>query len=151
MDPKFRPNVAGILQRQEDGRILIGERLNVEGAWQFPQGGVDEGESSEEALVREMWEEIGLAPSEFEVVECRGGYRYKFPHGKVKWGEFVGQEQTYFLCRLCGEESAIRLDRHKQEFSQIRWILPEEFDLAWLPSFKRDVYARVLHDFFGIG
>ena len=56
---RYRPNVALILQRA-DGRILIGERLDVAGAWQFPQGGVDAGESADEALAREMGEELSL-------------------------------------------------------------------------------------------
>jgi putative (di)nucleoside polyphosphate hydrolase len=151
MDLKFRPNVAGILQRPEDGRILIGERLGVSGAWQFPQGGIDKGETPKRALFREMEEEIGLNSSDYEIVEKHSGYRYQFPSGKVKWGKFVGQDQTYFLCRFSGEEASIRLDRHKQEFTRVRWILPAEFDLAWVPDFKRAVYRSVLSDFFGIG
>lgn len=151
MELKFRPNVAGILERPVDGHILIGERLGVSGAWQFPQGGIDKGESPEEALSREMEEEIGLSAGDYEIIEWRAGYRYQFPKGKVKWGKFVGQEQTYFLCRLTGDEASIRLDQHKQEFARIRWILPADFKLGWVPEFKRDVYARVLRDFFGIG
>src|SRR5689334_381169 len=63
-EPKYRPNVAGIL-RNRDGKILICERIHVRNAWQFPQGGVDEGETLEEALVRELWEEIGLDAKDF--------------------------------------------------------------------------------------
>lgn len=150
---RFRPNVAGILERPEDGRILIGERVDVSGAWQFPQGGVDKGEELEEAFHREMEEEIGLRPTDYEVVEQRGVYRYRFPKERMKRGKYHGQEQTYFLCKLVGDEKSITLDQeqHHQEFSSYRWILPKEFDLKWLPKFKREVYAAVLHDFFGIG
>jgi putative (di)nucleoside polyphosphate hydrolase len=151
MAVKFRPNVAGILERPGDGRIFVGERLDVPGAWQFPQGGIDKGESEEEAFRREMEEEVGLGPSCYEIVEKRDGYRYKFPKGKMKWGKYRGQKQTYFRCQLIADESAIRLDSHHQEFGDFRWILPAEFDLDWLPEFKREVYAAVLHDFFGIG
>jgi putative (di)nucleoside polyphosphate hydrolase len=151
MASKYRPNVAGILERPEDGRIFIGERFDVPGAWQFPQGGIDKGESEEDAFFREMEEEIGLKPSDYEVVEKRAGYRYKFAKGRVKWGKYRGQEQTYFHCKLVADVSAIQLDLHNQEFSRFRWILPAEFDLGWLPEFKRGVYAAVLHDFFGIG
>ena len=147
--PKYRPNVAAILERS-DGKIFVGERLDVPGAWQFPQGGIDEGETDEEALVREIEEEIGLKPDDYEVVESRGGYRYKFPDGVVKWRIYRGQQQIYFRCALKGDESSIRLDAHHQEFGDYRWILPEEFDLDWLPKFKRGVYASVLNDFFGV-
>ena len=151
MSKKFRPNVAGIVQRKADGKILICERINVAGAWQFPQGGVDDGESVEDALARELEEEIGLRPDDYKVMESRDGYRYEFPGKKRKWGKFVGQAQTYFLCRFDGKDSAIRLDRHKPEFSDFKWIRPEKFDLHALPKFKREVYAAVFSDFFGVG
>lgn len=153
MELRFRPNVAGILERPDDGRILIAERVDFPGAWQFPQGGVDEGEDLEAAFYREMEEEIGLKPSDYMVLEQRGGYRYTFPAGRTRGGgRFHGQEQTYFRCRLVGDESSIALDGHghEREFSAFRWIPPEAFDLGWLPEFKRAVYARVLHDFFGV-
>ena len=150
MSQKYRQNVAGILQRPEDGSILVCERLQPAGAWQFPQGGIDKGESAEEALEREMEEEIGLKAGDYEVVEWREGYRYKFPGERLMRGKYCGQEQTYFLCRLTAEESAIRLDRHKPEFSSYQWIQPAEFDPEWLPDFKREVYASVLRDFFGV-
>jgi len=148
MEPNYRPNVAGILQRP-DGKILIAERSDIAGAWQFPQGGVDKGEDFEAALLREMEEEISVRPTEYEVVERRDGYRYTFPGGIVKRGKFHGQEQTYFLCRLIGDESVIDLDTEEREFSDFKWIEPDEFDLGWVPDFKREVYVRVMRDFFG--
>lgn len=143
---RYRPNVALILQRA-DGRILIGERLDVAGAWQFPQGGVDAGESIEQALAREMWEELCLKPSDYRVVNLRGPYRYEFEGGRLKHG-FGGQEQTYFLAEFIGNEAQILADPETPEFSNIRWIRPAEFCLDWVPGFKRPVYRRVLEDFF---
>ncbi|MFT4548572.1 MAG: putative (di)nucleoside polyphosphate hydrolase [Verrucomicrobiales bacterium] len=149
MEERYRPNVAGILQRPEDGRILVAERCDIAGAWQFPQGGVDKGEGIEEALYRELEEEIGLKPSDYQVVDRRDGYRYKFPKDKPTRGKYCGQEQTYFLCEFTGEESSIHLDGHKQEFADYKWILPDDFDHKAVPKFKRAVYEAVLHDFFG--
>jgi len=145
---KLRPNVAGILQNAE-GRILICERLNLAGAWQFPQGGVDRGESHAQALVREMEEEIGLRPGDYEVISRRGPYRYVFGEGRQKKG-YHGQEQEYYLLRLVAPPSKINLDTRHREFRSCRWITPGEFNLAWLPPFKREVYRAVLHDFFGV-
>ena len=82
---EYRSNVAGIL-RNAPGQILVCERLQIEGAWQFPQGGVDEGESLEQALKRELWEEIGVIPEDYRIVETRGPYRYLFGDGRRKRG-----------------------------------------------------------------
>ena len=144
---KYRPNVAAVLV-DGDGRIFVAERDDISGAWQFPQGGVDPGESDLEALHREIEEEIGLTPDSYEVTERKGGYRYIYPGRRVKFG-CRGQEQTYFLCRFKGTDAEINLDTDHPEFADFKWIRPEEFDLDWVPDFKREVYREVLRDFFG--
>jgi putative (di)nucleoside polyphosphate hydrolase len=63
----YRPNVAAILQR-ENGDIFVAERISVPGAWQFPQGGIDEGEDAETALFRELAEEIGIKREQLTVI-----------------------------------------------------------------------------------
>ncbi len=146
----YRPNVAALLERA-DGHLFVGERIDRRGAWQFPQGGVDEAESYADALIRELEEEVGLRPRCFEVLEHRGGYRYTFPKAHRKWGRYIGQEQMYFRCRFLGEDSDIQLDAHHPEFQDFRWIPPAEFDFDWLPKFKREVYRQVLADFYGVG
>jgi putative (di)nucleoside polyphosphate hydrolase len=143
----YRPNVAAILERQ-NGDIFVAERLNVKGAWQFPQGGVDTGEELEAALYRELEEEIGVKPEHIEIIETRSGYRYAFSKGRLKYGVYGGQEQTYYRCRFLGKDLDIRLDAHHQEFSRWRWIPPALFQLAWVPKFKREVYRQVFHDFY---
>lgn len=148
---KFRPNVALLLIDQE-GRLLICERAKFQGAWQFPQGGVDEGETVEEALFREVEEEIGLPAECYRIMEVKGGYRYRYPEyvKKKKKGRYDGQEQTYYLCRLDPEAPPIDITRQPQEFRSCRWIAPSEFDLSWLPDFKCEVYRQVMKDFFGV-
>lgn len=136
------------------GALLICERATIPGAWQFPQGGVDAGESLEEALVREVREEIGLDPSHYEIVTSRDGYRYLYPHEargkKLRRHGNHGQEQTYYLCRLKSDNPPINVNQRPREFQAWRWIVPEEFDLDWLPEFKREVYREVMRDFFRI-
>lgn len=143
----YRPNVAAILSRP-DGQILIAERLRFRGAWQFPQGGVDDGESLEVALFREVEEEIGVRSDLIKIRLQRGGYRYAFPKGRLKYGLYGGQEQTYFLCDFAGTDADIDLNKHNREFGRWKWILPHEFDLGWVPRFKQKVYRAVFHDFF---
>jgi putative (di)nucleoside polyphosphate hydrolase len=145
----FRRNVALILER-EDGNIFLGERIDRHDAWQFPQGGVDDGENYAGALCREVEEEIGILPQAYEIIERRGGYRYMFPKWHRRNGPYKGQEQTYFRCRFLGNDGDIDLNTAKPEFSSYQWIAPEDFNINWLPDFKREVYLRVLSDFFGV-
>ncbi len=144
----FRPNVGAIIQRS-DARILIGERNDIANAWQFPQGGIHPGETPEQALRRELIEEIGLQPEHYRVGQSRGGYQYRFPGDKTKEG-YHGQEQIYFLVHLLGPDTSISVDTDAPEFVRVRWIHPREFDLAWVLPTKRAVYQNVLRDFFQV-
>lgn len=143
----YRPNVAAIIIRG-DGRILIAERISSTDAWQFPQGGVSKGESPLTALHREVEEEVGLKPDQYEILKERSGYRYTFPSGKLKKGKFNGQDQTYYLCRTLESNPSIDISGPPQEFRRAAWIYPHQFDITWLPKFKREVYQAVLCDFF---
>lgn len=145
---KYRENVAAIL-RNAAGQILVCERLGVPDAWQFPQGGVDEGETPEEGLARELWEEIGVQARDFKIVARRGPYRYDFGNGRTKKG-YHGKEQIYFLCDFSGDDSRIDVATEHPEFQGFRWIAPAEFRLEWLPEMKRAVYRAVLADFFNV-
>ena len=144
----YRPAVAAIIQNSA-GRILICERNDVRGAWQFPQGGIEAKESGVEALARELLEELCLSPDAYEVIESRGPYRYQFPAGRTKRG-FRGQAHHYFRVRLLRANTAINLNSGHPEFRATRWIEPADFDIAWLPSMKRAAYRRVFRDFFAI-
>lgn len=146
-EPKLRANVAAILRNRE-GKILICERIQIRNAWQFPQGGVDDGETLEQALTRELHEEIGIDPGDFRIVEKRTGYHYMFPAGRKKG--FEGKDQTYYLCDFLADDSKINLATHIPEFRGWKWIAPTEFRRIWLPPMKIDVYTKVFGDFFGI-
>jgi putative (di)nucleoside polyphosphate hydrolase len=144
---RHRPNVAAILRRA-DGLLLIGQRSDHRDCWQFPQGGVDKGESPAEAVVREVEEEVGLPPGSYRVVEERGPYTYDFPGGVDRRG-YHGQSQTYFLCDL-REPGEPQIDLRKTcgEFIAVRWVAPSAFPLELVPAMKREVYRQVLADFF---
>src|ERR1700733_5174646 len=144
---RYRPNVAAIIKRT-DSKILVGERSDVAGAWQFPQGGVKPPENLEQALARELQEEISLPPNEYRIIEAKGPYRYLFEKGRLKEG-CNGQEQTYFLVQLLNTQASIDVETRDAEFKQVRWIEPAQFKLEWVPRFKKEVYRQVFLDFFG--
>lgn len=142
-----RPNVAAII-RSRDGLLLLGQRSDHQESWQFPQGGVDPGEGDEEALRREVLEEVGLAPGAYSIVARRGPYLYDFPGGAARRG-FHGQRQMYFLCQLISEQlPVLDLAATCGEFIALRWVRPEEFPLDLVPPMKLAVYREVLRDFF---
>jgi len=147
-DRIFRANVAGILQDGK-GRILICERVDTTGAWQFPQGGIDEGETPEQALARELCEEISVTAADYKVLDRKGPYRYEYAEGRLVKG-CHGKVQHYFLVRFDAPVSRINVETDHPEFRDTRWILPSEFKLSWLPEMKREVYREVFSDFFEV-
>ena len=144
----YRPNVAAILTNAA-GKILVGERTNVPDSWQFPQGGLEPGETAEHGLVRELREELSLEPTDYEIGERHGPYRYLFSPGQAKKG-YHGQEQVYFRLRLLGPESRVNAATAHPEFRVVRWVEPAKYRLAWLPEMKRAVYRQVFLDFFAL-
>jgi len=145
---RYRPNVAAILQNAE-GLILVCERIDIPGAWQFPQGGIEPDESPRDALEREMEEELSLLPEDYKVLRQKGKYRYLIGEGKTKKG-YHGQEQEYFLLQLMVSENRINVKTPNQEFIGCKWIQPRQLDVRWLPTMKLDVYRQVMRDFFGV-
>lgn len=144
---RYRPNVAAILQRA-DGRVLIGQRSDYPDSWQLPQGGIDHGESAEDALRREVLEEVGIGPERYAITAQTGPHRYDFPFGEDRRG-FGGQEQTYFLCRLSETSNAeIDLSRTCGEFVAVRWVEVANFPVHLAPPMKQRVYRDVLEHLF---
>ena len=144
----YRPNVGIILSNQE-GRVLWARRIG-QNAWQFPQGGIAEHESPEQALYREMEEEIGLLPVHVQILgSTRDWLRYELPKNLIRYDRnplYVGQKQIWFLLRLLAGEKAVRLDRSgKPEFDQWRWVNYWE-PLLEVVAFKREVYEQALRE-----
>lgn len=150
IDPDgYRPNV-GIIVANPAGEVLWAKRVRQQ-AWQFPQGGIQHGETPEQAMIRELNEELGLSASDVQVVGCTSGWlSYRLPRQFVRRGNrgrtCIGQRQKWFLLRLVGPESSVRFDLTDQpEFDGWRWVN------WWLPldevvAFKREVYRSALSE-----
>lgn len=138
----------GIMLVNSEGRIFVGERDDTPGAWQMPQGGIDEGENPRAAALRELGEEIGTNAAHI-IAESADWLRYDFPDflaEKAFKGKYAGQMQKWYLLRFEGIDSDIRLDAHEQEFVQWRWASPNEV-LAAIVPFKRGLYEAILAEF----
>ena len=140
----------GVALANASGHIFAGERIDTPGAWQMPQGGIDPGESPEEAALRELWEETGVPAGLVTVAaETPGWIPYDLPDdliGKVWKGRYRGQEQRWFLMRFSGKDNDIGIATDHPEFSAWQWLAPDDL-LAKIVPFKRDVYAQVLTHF----
>jgi len=145
----FRPNV-GIVLANDEGRVLWARRVGGRDAWQFPQGGINRGESPEEALYRELYEEVGLSADAVEVLGVtRGWLRYRLPQRYIRKGQSpacVGQKQKWFLLRMLADDSAVRLDlNEKPEFDHWQWV-SYWYPLNQVIAFKREVYRRAMKE-----
>ena len=143
----FRANV-GIILMQE-GQVFLGRRTGGRG-WQFPQGGVRRGESLEQALYRELEEEIGIAKADVALVgQTERWLRYRLPARYVRRNQqpvCVGQKQRWFLLRLARADARFEFTRTAQpEFDQFRWADYWE-PVKEVIYFKRAVYARALNE-----
>jgi putative (di)nucleoside polyphosphate hydrolase len=69
-----------------------------------------------------MEEEIGVKPSLIQIIDQRGPYRYEFPKGRLKYGIYGGQEQTYYLCKFLGKDKDINIQTKHREFGRWRWL-----------------------------
>ncbi len=142
----FRPNV-GIILLNARNQVFWGKRLRTH-SWQFPQGGIKHGETPEQAMFRELHEEVGLRPEHVQVVaRTRDWLRYEVPDHFIRRdarGHYRGQKQIWFLLRLVGRDSDMNLRATDHpEFDAWRW---NEY---WVPldvviEFKRDVYEMAL-------
>ncbi len=145
----FRPNV-GIVLTNDQGQLLWARRVGGQDAWQFPQGGIHDGESPEQALYRELHEEVGLTRADVELLACtRGWLRYRLPSRLVRHNSqplCVGQKQKWYLLRLKSPESRICLENGgRAEFDDYSWV-SYWFPLARVVAFKREVYRRALKE-----
>lgn len=145
----FRSNV-GIILLNPKNEVWWGKRVK-EHSWQFPQGGMKQGESPEQAMYRELLEETGLRPEHVEVMgRTRDWLRYEVPDQYIRresrTRHYRGQKQIWFLLKLVGRDSDVNLRQNESpEFDAWRW---HDY---WIPldvviEFKRDVYQMALQE-----
>ena len=144
----YRPNVAMVVINSMN-KVLICRRKNTR-TWQFPQGGIDNGEDIKKAMYRELSEEVGLSKDDVSLVgESEGTITYDIPktiRSKVLGGKFKGQEQKWFLLKLNKDNCEIKLDNEAfPEFDKYEWVS------FWQPlnrivDFKRESYRKALSE-----
>ena len=149
----YRPNV-GIVLLNSRNEVFWGKRVGQH-SWQFPQGGIQHGESPEQAMYRELQEEVGLLPEHVQIIgRTRDWLRYDVPEEylrrqnatRVHRAAYRGQKQIWFLLRLVGLDSDIQLRASEHpEFDAWRWV-PFWIQLDGVIGFKREVYQLALSE-----
>ena len=149
----YRPNV-GIVLLNGSNEVFWGKRVGQH-SWQFPQGGIQHGESPEEAMYRELHEEVGLLPEHVQIIgRTRDWLRYDVPEeflrrqtaNRMQRASYRGQKQIWFLLRLTGHDSDIHLRTTEHpEFDAWRWH-PYWIELDTVVDFKREVYELALSE-----
>ena len=144
----FRANV-GIILTDGSGRVLIAGRRG-RGGWQFPQGGIRPEENVEDAMFRELREEVGLMPADVDLVGATSGWlRYRLPERYIRREQrplCIGQKQRWFLLHFLGDIGRLKFDTTEEpEFDRCRWVD------YWRPVkeviyFKRPVYVSALRE-----
>ncbi len=144
----FRENV-GLIVCNHKKQVLWAKRIG-QSAWQFPQGGVNEGETPEQAMYRELWEEVGLREQDVNILGCTQGWlKYNLPKHCIRHYQkpvCIGQKQKWFLLQLSSLSCPVRFDKgDKAEFDAWRWV-DYWFPVKDIVAFKRDVYEKSMKE-----
>lgn len=153
-NPKDKPDYlyrsgVGIMIINKKKKIFVGKRIdNKSDAWQMPQGGIDAGESEEEAMRRELLEETGI--KKFKILSISKNYHYyNLPYRLQKkfWGgKYLGQRQKWYLVEFLGEEREININGETPEFSEYKWIKKNEATKV-IVNFKKPLYEELIEEF----
>jgi putative (di)nucleoside polyphosphate hydrolase len=146
----YRP-CAGVMLANRAGRVFVGQRLDSSAdAWQMPQGGIDPGESAEEAAIRELGEETGVHGGLVDIIaRSRTEHYYDLPDdlmGRMWGGKYRGQRQYWFLMRFLGDDGDVDIRTRHQEFRAWRWAELDDLERLIVP-FKRSLYHAVVEEF----
>ena len=142
----YRANV-GIIISNQNGQVLWAQRMGQD-AWQFPQGGIKQAETAEQAMYRELWEEVGLKSEDVRIIASTTSWlRYKLPKRMVRRYEqpvCIGQKQMWFLLTLASAESKLNLDVSEvPEFQGWKWV-DYWYPVENVVYFKKRVYRCAL-------
>ena len=151
-ESNYRLNV-GLIIVNNYGKVLICKRKNSN-QWQFPQGGIDKGESPIEAAKREIFEEVGIKPSKIKVLgKIKDWVKYEIPKELAKKSfknkGIVGQKQKWFIFKIKSEACISFVNDPDDEFDDFAWVSYWR-PIALIVSFKKEVYRNVLAELLPI-
>lgn len=138
----WRQNAAAVIVDAR-GYVLLGKDSGNKSFWHFPQGGVLARESLQEAVMREIQEEVGIPPEQYEIIRAMQGLRYLYPPSHRRISKWIGQEQTYFLIQCHRKQVRVNVTL-SPEFSSAKWFNPKDITPLLFSKSKREVSILVL-------
>jgi putative (di)nucleoside polyphosphate hydrolase len=138
----------GMVVFNQTGEVLVGERSGVANGWQFPQGGIDDGEDPQSTAIRELYEEVGIADAKL-VYKTEDWLKYDFPDDLEligKWRKYKGQKQKWFLFYWSQPVSECNLELHQREFDRVKYM-PLEDTASYIVAFKKGMYEHLIARF----
>jgi putative (di)nucleoside polyphosphate hydrolase len=146
-EPGYRLNV-GLIVINDKGKLLLCKRKNID-SWQFPQGGIDFGESPLKASRRELYEEVGIENGDIKLISSTNEwFKYDVPHEKRKnhflKKSFKGQKQKWFMFKLISDATIHFNNDPGNEFVDFKWV-PYWYPLYAIVEFKKEVYRAALN------
>ena len=150
--PALYRNGVGIFLLNKNKKLWVGKRIDSDSKfWQMPQGGIDTGEKEDDAMKRELKEEIGTNNVNI-LMKSEDWFQYDLPQELMKsiWnGKYNGRRQKWYACEIVDDDNKINLNYHKPEFSEWKWIEPRlAIDLV-IP-FKKSMYEKILDTFIDL-
>ena len=135
----------GIILLNDKNKVFVAKRIdNPKNFWQMPQGGIDKGEDTLKAALRELKEETSIISVKL-IKEIEGYTTYHLPNhllGIIWRGKYKGQKQKWFIMKFTGEDSEINIKTKKPEFLEWKWIDLESLTKV-VVDFKLHVYQEI--------
>lgn len=146
-DYKYRKGVGAILKNRNDNYIYLFQRNDFPNTWQGPEGGIDGNETEENAIYREIQEEIGIDANKLKLIKKSDYYKYNYPNDEIKY-DFIGQKKRFFLFDFLGDltDFNFKNENHLQEFRDARTFTTKDA-INLIPEFKKDIYKKIFNEF----
>ena len=145
-EPEYRLNV-GIIIINDKGKLLLCKRKKID-SWQFPQGGIDNNETSLQAAKRELFEEVGIRANCIRLLSSTEDWlKYDIPKKRRKnhflKKQFRGQKQKWFMFKLLKDVNINFDNDPSNEFIDYKWV-SYWYPLYTIIDFKKEVYRSAL-------